>query len=135
MRADRSSCKSGGTLALRRLLVAILICAGCREERPAPKIISLVGRVESIKLNTGQVEFRFYHEERDAEVVEEGLVTKETEIRIDGRVVTLADVRRGDRANVVIRVEKDRGEIEYVATKVEISRGAPATQPAAPPGS
>ncbi|HEY3245393.1 MAG TPA: hypothetical protein VGM03_18785 [Phycisphaerae bacterium] len=113
-------------------LRAVLPCAfalapiGCQEEPEPPKVLAIVGSVQSINRKTGQVKMRVYHEDRGIETDESGWATAETEIMIDGRLAGFAEVREGDRAQVVGRWDKPGSEKRFVALKVEITRTTPA---------
>ena len=108
------------------ILILVLCPSGCRKEPPPPQVISLEGKVESIRPtsdDTGLISVRFYSEKHKQEMVGEGRVTQETEILIDGVAATLADLRPGDHVRGEVRVEKKGDERIQTAIRIRVERG------------
>ncbi len=113
-------------------LVCVLTCAvilgGCKKSEEGPKIQSLKGKVERIDVNsdgTGKITILYFSEKQDQEITGTGLVTKETEILINGAVASLSDIREGERVRGEVRIVKKGEERTQVALKIYISRTKP----------
>ncbi len=120
---DRVSCSV-------RLLVAafLILCPGCRENEPGFDVISLEGKIEKIDLTsaeTGEITIVYYSKKQRQEVVGTGLVTRETEVMINGAVAKLKQLRPGDRVRGEVRVEKKRGKKRQIALKIYVDRPKP----------
>lgn len=113
-------------------LVCVLTCAvilgGCKKNEESPKIQSLKGKVERIDLNpdgTGRITILYFSEKEDQEMTGTGLVTKETEILINGAVASLSDIREGEHVRGEVRIVKKGDERTQVALKIYIDRPKP----------
>ena len=107
--------------------VLLLACPGCREEKSNFEVISLDGKIEKIDRTsdeTGEITLAYYSEKQKAEVVGVGLVSKSTEIMINGAIATLKDLREGERVRGEVRVEKKGGERVQTAVKIYVTRAA-----------
>ncbi|MCK4661160.1 MAG: hypothetical protein KAV82_16690 [Phycisphaerae bacterium] len=81
------------------LLVAVgLVPAGCKEDSRVPKVYILTGTVEEIDLANGRVRISYYSDKHGRTLTAEAVVTRETEIFINGIAAELKDVRVGERA-------------------------------------
>ena len=112
------------------LLIAVflVICSGCRENEPGFEVISLEGKIEKIDLTsdeTGEITIVYYSKKQRQEVVGTGLVTRETEIMINGAVAKLKHLRPGDQVRGDVRVEKKRGKKRQIALKIYVDRPKP----------
>ncbi len=108
---------------------ALLQTTGCREVKPKPEVISLSGKVEKIERvsdETGTITVTYYSEKQQQEIAGTGVVTKETEIMINGAVAKLKDLREGDRVSGEVRVEKSGKERKQVAIRIHVDRPNPA---------
>ena len=113
-------------------LICVLTCAvifgGCKKTEEDPKVQSLKGKVERIEVNpdgTGRITIIYFSEKQDQEITGTGLVTKETEILINGAVASLSDIREGERVRGEVRIVKKGEERTQVALKIYISRPKP----------
>ena len=113
-------------------LVCVLACGvifgGCKKNEEGPKIQSLKGKVERIKANsdgTGSITVLYFSEKQDQEITGTGLVTKETEILINGAVALLSDIREGEQVRGEVRIVKQGEERIQVALKIYIDRPKP----------
>lgn len=111
------------------LLLTVLL--GCGDDKPKFEIISMEGKVEKIEVasdGTGKITVAYYSDKHQQEIVGVGLITRETEIMINGAIAKLSDLREGDRVRGQVRVEKKRGEKIQTAVKIHVER---AVQPSA----
>ena len=113
-------------------LICVLTCAvifgGCKKNEEGPKVQSLKGKVERIEVNpdgTGRITIVYFSEQQDQEITGTGLVTKETEILINGAVASLSDIREGERVRGEVRIVKNGEERTQVALKIYIDRPKP----------
>lgn len=113
-------------------LICVLTCAvifgGCKKNEEGPKVQSLKGKVERIEVNpdgTGRITIIYFSEKQDQEITGTGLVTKETEILINGAVASLSDIREGERVRGEVRIVKNGEERTQVALKIYIDRPKP----------
>jgi len=119
-----------GRVLLAGAGIALLLCTitagtGCSKREPKPDVVTLEGKVESVKRtsdNAGTITVSYYSKERDEEMVGTGDVTPETEILIGGAVATLADIREGDRVRGDVRVEKIDGKRTQSILRINIER-------------
>lgn len=113
-----------------RLLTAVVAClmaasSGCRQNEPEFQVVTLDGTVEDVRADTettGEITLRYYREKQGKEVLGTGLVTKETEIMIDGALAKLTDVRKGDKVRGEVRIESRQGHNVNVALRVFVER-------------
>lgn len=114
-----------------RLFLFILLAAafpGCRENGPAVEVIPLEGKIEKIERSpdgTGKITVTYYSEKHKQEVAGIGLVTRETEIMIDGVAAKLSDLREGEHVRGDVRVEKKNGKKVQTALKIHVDRPKP----------
>lgn len=115
--------------ALCPLIVAgILLTSGCRKQDPGYEIVPLEGKIEKIKLTSddiGEISISYYSEKHRQEVIGTGLVTRETEIMINGAIAGLKDLREGERVRGEVRIEKKGGEKKRIALKIYVDRPKP----------
>ena len=115
--------------ALCPLIVAgILLPPGCRKQDPGYEVVPLEGKIENIKLtsdDTGEISVSYYSEKHRQEVIGTGLVTRETEIMINGAIAGLKDLREGERVRGEVRIEKKGGEKKRIALKIYVDRPKP----------
>ncbi len=112
------------------LAAPLALCAGCAEKESQPEVISLEGKIEKIERQTdttGKITVVYYNEKQKQEVPGTGVVTKETEIMIDGAVATLKDLREGERVRGEVRVDKKDGKKVQTALKIYAERGKSGT--------
>ncbi|MCP4590597.1 MAG: hypothetical protein GY842_07630 [bacterium] len=124
---------------LLTVLVLCLAFAGCKDDDPGFKTVTLSGTVEAIDLDKSRVRITFHSEKYDREITAEAIVTPETEILINGIAAELADVEVGERAEgETIVTHEEGGDRVITVTRVRIERGeliapikpAPPGQPA-----
>jgi len=107
------------------LLAAFVAGGGCRKEDETYEIVQLEGKVEEIKANpdgTGEITVTYFSEKQGQETSGSGLVTKETEIVINGVLAKLQDIKKGERIRGEVRVEKKAGERRQIALKIYVDR-------------
>ena len=113
-------------------LIVVLTCAvflgGCKRGEESPKLQSLKGKVEKIEVNadgTGKITIIYFSQKQDQEITGTGLVTKETEILINGAVSSLSDIKEGERVRGEVRIVKNGEARTQVALKIYIDRPKP----------
>ncbi len=114
-----------GLLCLAVLMVA---CPGCKDKDPGIDIVALEGKVEKIEISgndSGKITVVYYSEKQGQDVLGTGLVTKETEIFINGVASKLKDIREGDRVHGEVRIEKGSEPRSQTALKITIDRPKP----------
>ncbi len=107
------------------IVVFLVICSGCRDNEPGFEVISLEGKIEKIDLTsdeTGEITIVYYSQKQKREVVGTGLVTRETEIMINGAVAKLKHLRPGDRVRGDVRVEKAGDKTKRIVLKIYVVR-------------
>lgn len=115
-------------IALICVLTCAVILGGCKKNEESPKVQSLKGKVEKIEVNpdgTGRITIIYFSEKQDQEITGTGLVTKETEILINGAVASLSDIREGERVRGEVRIVKKGEERTQIALKIYIDRPKP----------
>ncbi len=113
-----------------KVLYAVLVCAfvvlpGCSKKEPAFEIITLEGKIEEIDVtseSTGEITVLYYSEKNKQEMIRSGLVSKETEIMINGAIAKLTDLREGDRIRGEVRVDKKNKKKTPTALKIYVDR-------------
>ena len=119
-----------GLLPLPLVCLCLSFAGGCSDDKPSVEVLTIEGTIEQINAGsdgTGNVKVAYYSPKRQEEVVGTGLVTKETEIQINGAVATINDLRAGDRVRSEIRVEKKGANRNLVALKVCVDRATTST--------
>lgn len=119
---------SRSTLLFASTLVLAMSCGGCREKDPGFEIMTLDGKVDKLEINadgTGSVTVVYYSEKHKREIAGTGIVTKETEIMINGALGKLSDIREGDRVRGEVRIEKKKGVRRQIAVKIIVDRAEP----------
>ncbi|MFH0982514.1 MAG: hypothetical protein V2A79_13395 [Planctomycetota bacterium] len=106
------------------LLVAWAV-AGCKENEPQFKTVTLLGTVEKIDPARSRVQISYYSEKYDKNVTTEVLVVPETEICINGELARLTDVKIGERAEGEAVVNRTDDEPVITVERVRIERAAP----------
>jgi hypothetical protein len=117
--------RGGGSLLL---LAVLATCPGCRRDEPGFEVMSLEGKIEKIELETGEtgkITVLYYSEKHKQDVAGTGLVTKDTEIMINGAIAKLSDLRVGERVRGEVRVEKKGRVKTQVALKITVDRPKP----------
>jgi len=109
------------SLALAQLVAAALMSAGCSSDDDAPKTYSRKGRVTSVNHAAREVSM-MTKDKRGVETPLSGTYTDETVVIINGRNMTIKDIREGDTVEVVGRKEGEGTDQRLVATEVRITR-------------
>jgi len=108
------------------LMVAVgLACPGCRKSEPGFEVITLEGKIEQIDRTTdetGEITVLYYSEKHKQDMLGAALVTRETEIMINGAMAKLKDLREGDRVRGEVRVEGKGKQKRQIALKIYIDR-------------
>lgn len=118
-----------GTLVLVVLVLAAMIPAGCKEEDDGPKTHYVQGTIESIDLANGVVRVRSYSEKHKQEMFHDVEVTENTEVKINGAIAKLTDVKVGENAEGHITVIKEDNQRRLIADRVSIERAEPLVAP------
>lgn len=108
---------------------AVLLPLGCKEREQRPEIVALEGKVEKVEITSadgGRITVSYYSEKQKQTVVGVGMVTKETEIMINGAVSTLKDLKEGDRVRGQVRVDKVGDKKTQTVLKIAVERPKPA---------
>ncbi len=107
---------------------SLLTSGGCRRNEPGFEVLSLQGKIEKLDVNsdeTGEITLLYYSEKQGQDIIGAGLVTRETEIMINGAIAKLSDLREGDRVRGEVRLERKRGEKIQTALKIYVDRPEP----------
>ncbi len=110
------------------VLTFAVFLGGCKKSEESPRLQSLKGKVEKIQVNpdgTGKLTLIYFSQKQDQDITGTGLVTKETEILINGAVASLSDIREGERVSGEVRIVKKGGKRTQVALKIYIDRPKP----------
>ena len=116
------------------LLAVTTLPGGCRQRERSPEVFSLEGKIEDIKTTAGgqgEITVIYYSEKHGQEVVGTALVTKETEIMINGAIAELSQIKEGERVRGDVLVDRSGEERTYRILKMHIDR--PSEQPPAGP--
>ncbi|RJP39764.1 MAG: hypothetical protein C4547_03235 [Phycisphaerales bacterium] len=113
------------------IVTALVGGGGCRQKAEPPRVIPLEGRTVDVDPRRGKITVSYYSEKHDKEITATGLVTDETEIRINGVIATLADVAVGEFVKGEVRVEASGDKKRMVALSIIIDRPEP--KPTPPP--
>ena len=109
-------------LPLVMLVFAAVLPVGCKEEDDGPKTHYVQGTIESIDLANGMVRVRSYSEKHKQEMFHDVEVTKDTEVKINGAIAKLTDVKVGENAEGHIKVVKEDNQRRFIADRVSIER-------------
>ena len=107
------------------IVVFWLACPGCRKDEPGFEVITLEGKIEQIDRTTdetGEITVLYYSEKHKQDMLGAGLVTRETEIMINGAIAKLKDLREGDRVRGEVRIEKMGERKRQIALKIYVDR-------------
>jgi len=88
-------------------------------------VITLEGKIEQIDRTTdetGEITVLYYSEKHKQDMLGAGLVTRETEIMINGAMAKLKDLREGDRVRGEVRVEGKGKQKRQIALKIYVDR-------------
>lgn len=113
-------------LLIHSLLIG-LVTAGpaCDNKDDGYEILQLEGKVEAITVKpdgSGEITVLYFSEKHGQEISGAGVVTKETEITINGVLAKLEDVREGERIRGEVRVERQGGEKKQTVLKIYVDR-------------
>jgi hypothetical protein len=115
----RSWLYPGFTVSL--FFVAALL-PGCREEDDAPRNEKFEGTIEDINLNRSELTLSFYHDRQKREMTVTGKINEDTEISVNGKLVSLKELKKGQRVAGTARVEKQNGKVVVIAEKVFVAQ-------------
>jgi len=114
-----------GRIDVRTLGVALLLTgmtmAGCSNDGGKPKVHRREGWAESIDTKSKVVSMKMRLKDGTEKVIE-GTYTDETVVEINGRNMTVKDIKPGDPIVVFGVRSKDGGGTSLVATKVIVDR-------------
>lgn len=107
--------------------VVLFLSSGCREEKPAVRVLPLEGRVQ--KIDSGAdgsgritVAYRVEREGREEEAEGIGEVNAETEIIIDGVVSKLEDIRVGERIRGEVKLIGQAASRRQLVLRIHVER-------------
>ncbi len=112
-------------------VLLVIASPGCRSEEEA-KVQTMEGKVEKIVVNpdgTGEITVVYFSEKHNQEMPGTGIVTKDTEIMINGVVSKLSDIREGERVRGQVRTTKSGGKRIQTALKIHVDRPKPVGAP------
>lgn len=109
------------SFVLAILLLATPFGGGCASDDDAPKTYSRKGRVTSVDLASRRVTI-MTKDKTGVEKPFSGTYTDETIVIINGRNMTIKDIKEGDTVEVVARKEGEDTNQRFVATEVRITR-------------
>ena len=108
------------------LLSAVVVFGlGCRDEKPASEVLTLEGTIEKVTAKddgTGEIVVRYYSQKHLKEVEGVGLVTKETRVLVNGKTVSLADIKPGEPVTGEVRVERTGKTKRLIALRIQVDR-------------
>ena len=99
--------------------------SGCRDEKPASEVLTLEGTVEKVTAKadgTGEIVVRYYSRKHRKEVEGLGLVTKETRILINGKTVSLTDIKPGEPVTGEVRIERTGKTKRLIVLRIQVDR-------------
>ncbi|MCB9855903.1 MAG: hypothetical protein H6818_09480 [Phycisphaerales bacterium] len=108
-------------IALASLLLLTFVQAGCSSKSSSDKTSSRKGEVKSIDLANREVVMMFTKKD-GTQTPLKGTYTDETVVRINGRVMTIKDIKVGDQVEVVGRKEGSGTNQQLIATEVKVTR-------------
>ncbi len=114
-----------GRIDVRTLCVGVLLSgmmlAGCSNDGGKPKVHRREGWAESIDTKSKVVSMKMRLKDGSEKTIT-GTYTDETVVEINGRNMTIKDIKPGDPIVVFGVRSKDGGEMSLVATKVIVER-------------
>lgn len=117
------------------VLLAATSVAGCSRSEPEPEFRTMKGKTVSVDLTSGRVSMNAWLPNRQEWRKVEGVVTDQTEVFVNGRTVTLDEVKVGDTVEVTGYSQGEGVDRQWVAVKVNVTRtdifatSAPASPP------
>ncbi|MCP4251206.1 MAG: hypothetical protein GY778_29570 [bacterium] len=120
-------------LIMAGIAVAAAAVTGCSEQDKTPQHRSLKGVIQKIELADSKVTLRYYSDKQQAETAITGVATDQTRIFINGRVSKLADLKVGERVEVVGWVRGHGTEREVVAVEIKADRAEAIRRQPSPP--
>ena len=110
------------------LLSAVVVFGlGCRDKKPASEILTLEGTVEKVTAKadgTGEIVVRYYSQKHLKEVEGVGLVNTETRIEVNGKTVSLAEIKPGEPVTGEVRVERTGKTKRLIVLRIQVDRAA-----------
>ncbi|NLX13656.1 MAG: hypothetical protein GXY44_08395 [Phycisphaerales bacterium] len=116
------------SICLGWVAVACMLVGACSKDSDAPHYKPVEGRVVSIDKKSGLVTLALYDAKTHQEKILEGTLDPNAEIFIDGKTARPEDVFVNDLVRIDVLIEKHEGLPRYVAKKVEVLRGADASE-------
>lgn len=113
------------------ILAASTLLIGCEEKKDKPRTLYVRGTIEQIDLPNHTVKVRTFSDKRQSEMVHTVDVNDDTEIKINGAIARMEDVRVGETAEGWITVVKTDNQRRLIATRVEVERAEPLIAPSA----
>lgn len=107
-------------LALTTFIVCFMLQIGCSSKGGSNKTYTRKGEVKNVDLTNRKVVMKFMKGGQDKEL--SGTYTDETVVIINGRNMSIKDVKEGDKIEVVGRKEGTGTEAQFIATRVTVTR-------------
>lgn len=119
-----STIRSSRLSVLSRSLACLVAvaCCSCGDNEPKIKIRTIPGTIMKVDTAKQRLTLRYMHEKSGVHREVEGDVLPETEIFINGKLSTLADIKIGERAVIQGRIEKKADFTKITALKIDITR-------------
>ena len=111
-------------LSLFRSLACLfaVACCSCGDNEPKITVRTIPGTIMKIDTAKRRLTLRYMHEKSGVHREVEGDVLPDTEIFINGKLSTLADIKIGERAVIQGRIEKTADSTKISALKIDITR-------------
>ena len=117
------------------VLPDVAMVAGCAKPEPQRKVVTRDGEITRIDQATGTVAMKTFVQKQQTFVDVAGVVTGDTQILVNDRPATLADLKIGDTVTVDGYSQGKGVDIRWVPLVVRVTRtdlfAAPASAPAA----
>jgi hypothetical protein len=109
---------------------------GCTERDRSPEVFSIDGKIDDIKItgSGGEITATYFSEKHNQNVVATAVVTKDTEIMINGALAGLSQIRKGEAARADVLVDRSGEERTYKVLKIYIDRPTEPAPTGAEPG-
>lgn len=107
-------------LALTAFVGCLLMMTGCSNKGGSDKTYTRKGQVKSIDLANRKVVLSFMKGSETREL--KGSYTDETVVIVNGRNMSVKEIKEGDKVEVVGRKEGSGTDAQFIATRVTVTR-------------
>mgnify|MGYP000066584352 CR=1 FL=1 len=104
------------------LCLLVIACCSCGENEPDITVRTIPGTIMKIDAAQRRLTLRYVHEKSGVHREVEGDVLPGTEIFINGKLSTLADIKIGERAVIQGSIERKGDRTKISALKIDITR-------------